>query len=57
MSSAGDKGNTACGSLQLYTGLDAGVEGETHAVAQSRRERHVPEPGGGADEESEGAED
>ena len=33
------------------------MEGATHAVAQRRRERHAPEPGGEADEESEETED
>ena len=52
-----DQANTVCVSLQLCVGLEAGIEGATHAVAQRRRERHMPEPGGEADKGSERAED
>ena len=30
---------TACGNLQLCAGLEADIEGETHAVGQRRVER------------------
>ena len=52
-----DQSNTACGSLQLCTGLEAGIEGATHSVAQRRCKRHAPEPGGKAEKSSEGVED
>ena len=35
----GYQAKTACGSLQLCAGLEAGIEGETHAVVQRKRER------------------
>ena len=56
MREAGDQAKTVCGSLQLCVGLEAGIEGETHTVAQRRRERNVPEPEVGEDKESEGSE-
>ena len=28
-----------CGNLQMYAGLEAGIEGATHAVGQRRLER------------------
>ena len=39
MRAAGDQAKTACGNLQLCTGLEAGIEGATHAVVQRRLER------------------
>ena len=36
---AGDQANTACENLQLCVGLEAGIEGATHAVGQQRVER------------------
>ena len=36
MRAAGDQAKMACGNLQLYAGLKAGIEGETHAVGQQR---------------------
>ena len=33
MRAAGDPEKTACGGLQLCAGLEAGIKGETHAVA------------------------
>ena len=36
---AGDQVKTTCGSLQICTVLEAGIEGETHAVAQRRQGR------------------
>ena len=32
---AGDQANTACGNIQLCAGLEAGIEGATHAVGMS----------------------
>ena len=57
MRAAGDQEKTAFGSLQLCAGLESGIEWETHAVAQRRRERDVPDPGGGSYKVSEGAGD
>ena len=39
MRAAGDQANTTCGNLQLCAGLEAGIEGATHAVRQRRLER------------------
>ena len=39
MRAAGDQAKTACGYLQLCAGLEAGIEGSTHAVGQRRLER------------------
>ena len=39
MKAAGDQAKTPCGNLQLCKGLEAGVEGATHAVGQRRVER------------------
>ena len=39
MRAAGDQEKTACGNLQLFAGLKAGIEGATHAVGQRRLER------------------
>ena len=39
MRAVGDQANTVCGNLQLYTGLETGVEGTTHAVGQRQLER------------------
>ena len=36
---AGDQSKTVCGNLYLCAGLDAGIEGATHAVGQRRIER------------------
>ena len=38
MRAAGDQAKTACGNLQLYAGLKAGIEGANHAVGQRRVE-------------------
>ena len=32
-----EQAKTACGNLHLCAGLEAGIEGETHAVGQKRR--------------------
>ena len=45
----GDQAKTACGTLQLYSDLEVGIERATPVVAQRRRAKHVPEPGGQAD--------
>ena len=39
MRATGDQAKTACGNLQLCAGLEAGIEGATHAVGQRRVER------------------
>ena len=39
MRAAGDQAKTACGNLQLCAGLEAGIEGATHAVGQQRLSR------------------
>ena len=39
MREAGEQANMAYGNLQLCAGLEAGIEGETHAVGQRRVER------------------
>ena len=39
MRAAWDQANKACGNLQLCAGLEAGIEGATHAVEQRRLER------------------
>ena len=36
MRAAGDQVKTTCGNIQLCAGLDAGIEGATHAVGQRR---------------------
>ena len=38
MRAAGEQVKTACGNLQLCAGLEAGIEGATHAVGQGRFE-------------------
>ena len=38
MMAAGDS-KTACGNLQLCTGLESGIEGSTHTMGQRRLER------------------
>ena len=42
MRSAGDQEKTECGSLQLCVGIEAGIEGATHRMAQRWMERHAP---------------
>ena len=39
MRAAGDQAKTTCGNLQLCAGLEARIEGATHAVGQRRVER------------------
>ena len=39
MREAGDQAKTACVKLQLCAGLEAGIEGATHAVGQRRPAR------------------
>ena len=39
MRAAGDQAKTACGNLQLCAGLEADIEGATHAVVQRRLTR------------------
>ena len=41
MRAAGDQAKTSCGNLHLCAGLEAGIEGATHAVGQSRLERAI----------------
>ena len=56
MREAGDQAKTACGNLQMYAGLEAGIEGATHAVGQRRldwvkRRRREEEKADGSEEE------
>ena len=56
MRAAGDQAKTACGNLQMYTGLEASIEGATHAVGQRRldwvkRRRREEEEADGSEEE------
>ena len=39
MRASGGQAKTTCGNLQLCAGLEAGIEGATHAVGQRRVER------------------
>ena len=39
MRAAGDQVKIVCGDLQLCAGVEAGIEGATHAVVQRRLER------------------
>ena len=41
MRASGYQAKTACGNLELCTGLESGIEGATHAVVHRRRERAV----------------
>ena len=41
MRAAGDQARTACGNLQIRTGLEASIEGSTPSVGQSRLERVI----------------
>ena len=52
MRAAGDPEDMACRSLQLCAGLEAGIEGATHAIVQRRQDRDMPKPDGRADEVS-----
>ena len=45
MRAAGEQSKTACGNLQLCAGLEAGIEGATHAVGQRRVERVLDQRG------------
>ena len=35
----GEQAKTACGNLQMCAGLEAGIEGATHAICQRRVDR------------------
>ena len=39
MRASGDQAKMDCGNLQLCVGLEAGIEGATHAVGQRRLKR------------------
>ena len=39
MRAAGEQAKMACGYIQMCAGLEAGIEGATHAVGQRRVER------------------
>ena len=39
MRGAGEQAKTACGKLRLCAGLEAGIEGATHAIEQNNVER------------------
>ena len=41
MRAAGGQAKKACGNLQLCAGLEAGIQGATHAVGQKRIERKI----------------
>ena len=56
MREAEDEAKIACGNLQMCAGLEAGIEGATHAVGQMRLERvkaiwHIGEEDGVSIEE------
>ena len=56
MRAAGEQAKTACGNLRLWAGLEASIEGATHAVGQRRVELVLAQRGdteGGAEEERE----
>ena len=59
MRAAGDQAKTACGNLQLCAGLEASIEGATHAVGQHRltrvmeRREEAEEAEGSVEEEEE----
>ena len=56
----GEQAKTACGNLKLCAGLEAGIEGATHAVGQRRVERVLAQRGeeeGEAEEETEDPEE
>ena len=58
MRAAGDQAKTACSNLQLCAGLEAGIEGATHAVRQQilarlRERREVTEEEAAAEAEAE----
>ena len=44
MRAAEDQWKTNCRSLQMCAGIEAGIEGETHAVAQKWWERNTLDP-------------
>ena len=56
MRAAGDQAKTECGNLQLCAGLEAGIEGATHAVGHRRLAR-VRERRGEEEEEKYSAEE
>ena len=39
MRAAGDQAKMACGNLQLFSGLEAGIKGTTHAMGQRGLDR------------------
>ena len=41
MRAEGEQAKMACGNLQVCAGLEAGIEGATHAVGQRRVERVI----------------
>ena len=61
MRASGDQAKTACDNMQLCTGLEAGIEGSTHAVGQMRMERakqrRSKEEAGRPEEEEDGDEE
>ena len=57
MRAAGEQAKTACGNLQLYAGLEAGIEGATQAARQRRVERVRERRVEGEDEEATEAEE
>ena len=57
MRTVGDQAKKAGGSLQLCAGLEDGIEGATHVVAQRRKERSGEALGERANKGSEGSEE
>ena len=53
MRAAGEQAKTACGNLHMCEGLEAGIEGATHAIGQIRVERVRVRRGDGAHVEEE----
>ena len=53
MRAAGDQANMACGSLQLFSVIEACIEGATHTVVKRRQDKTASVLKGRAEEQSE----